>query len=201
MADDVLEVEALGQLRGVQTLRVELSRDRDAQDLWPGAAAGQTALRAKAAPRDPFDEEPRDPLDADPLFEDAAAVPEPRRAAAVPELRRDGALRAFVAFVALVVFAFVAFVVFVALVGCVALVGLVVLVALVALAAGEPAPRPDVLLALLRAVAAALREPPLPLRALLVAAVRLVCLRDVLVVATRSPFPGLLRRYPRFGGR
>src|ERR1700733_4895905 len=92
-----------------------------------------TALRAKVAPRDPFDEEPRDPLDADPLFEDAAAVPEPRRAAAVPELRRDGALRAFVAFVALVVFAFVAFVVFVALVGCVALVGLVVLVALVAL--------------------------------------------------------------------
>jgi hypothetical protein len=67
--------------------------------------------------------------------------------------------------------------------------------------AAELALRPDVLLALLRAVVTALREPPLPLRALLFAEVRLVCLEDLLVVATRSPFPGLLRALPAVGGR
>lgn len=48
-----------------------------------------------------------------------------------------------------------------------------------------------------RAVVAGLRELLRPLLALLLAVFRLVCLRGLLVVATRSPFPGLITRYPR----
>lgn len=55
---------------------------------------------------------------------------------------------------------------------------------------------PDVLLAELRAVVAALREPPLPVLALRLVAFWFVWFPAFFVVATRSPFPGLLNRYP-----
>jgi hypothetical protein len=64
----------------------------------------------------------------------------------------------------------------------------------------------DVLLAVLRAAVAALREPPLRVLALLpvgllpvdllLVAFGFVCFPAFFVVATRSPFPGLLMRYP-----
>ena len=61
----------------------------------------------------------------------------------------------------------------------------------------EPELRPeslDVLLALPRAVVAALRE--LAPLALLLVVLRLVCLRVLLLVAISPPFPGLTKRYP-----
>jgi hypothetical protein len=54
----------------------------------------------------------------------------------------------------------------------------------------------DALLVSLRAVVAALAD-PLPLLALPFVAFRPTCLRDLVVLATMSTFPGLTQRYPR----
>jgi hypothetical protein len=48
---------------------------------------------------------------------------------------------------------------------------------------------------------ATLAEPPLPLLALLPVVFRPVCFRELLVVATSPPFPGLTKRYPLVGVR
>ena len=55
----------------------------------------------------------------------------------------------------------------------------------------------DALRAVVRAVVFGLRAVPPPLALLVV--FRVVCLRVLPLVAIRSPFPGLLRRYPRRG--
>jgi hypothetical protein len=48
---------------------------------------------------------------------------------------------------------------------------------------------------------AALAPPPLALLALLPVVFRPDCFRELLVVATSPPFPGLIKRYPLFGVR
>ena len=63
-----------------------------------------------------------------------------------------------------------------------------------ALFAVEPAPRLD---RVPRAAVAAFREAPPLLLVFFAAVFRPVCFRALLDVATRSPFPGLIKRYPR----